>query len=538
MKFLNNSFLVISAIFTLAFLLRLIMVTNVPPSINWDEASLGYNAYSILQTGKDEWGRVMPVTFEAFGDFKLPGYIYTLVPFISILGLNEFSVRLPSILFGSLSVIFLYLFVLELTKDKKWSYLTSFLLAISPWHFFLSRAALEANLALSFFIIGFYLLIRGLNKNVFLIPASLVLGLSIFTYNSARIFIPLFLFVFLILYRKKIRINAPTLFSAVVFGLFLVAGFYFALFQDSSARYFWVRILDEGAINFLEQSRNNSTFNPILTNLIYNKYTYFSFNFILNYLKHLSIQFLAISGGSNYQFSLQGMGLIYLIELPFLIFGFYKLLKQKIGWIFLTWFLLAPIPSALTREAPHALRSIFMLGSIQIMTGFGLIKFFALLNKKLLRNFSFALIGLLILINAASYFKNYFYDYPIKYSGAWQYGYKQAIQYVLDNSENYPAVYFTKRYGEPHIFYLFFSRYDPKMYQGNPTLVRYEKSNWRWVDRLDKISFINDWEMGEFLKDKSNALVITTPGNYPESAQKIETIYFLDGSEAFEIVKI
>lgn len=538
MKFLNNSFLVISAIFIAAFLLRLIMVTSVPPSVNWDEASLGYNAYSISQTGKDEWGRVMPVTFEAFGDFKLPGYIYTLAPFILFFGLNEFSIRLPSILFGSLSVIFLYLLVLELTKDKKWSYLASSLLAISPWHFFLSRAALEANLALSFFIIGLYLLIRGLNKNVFLIPASLILGFSIFTYNSARIFIPLFLFVFLILSWKKIRVNAPTLFSAVIFGLFLTAGFYFALFQDSSARYFWVRILDEGAINFLEQSRNNSNFNPLMTNIIYNKYSYFVFNFILNYLKHLSVQFLAISGGSNYQFSLQGMGLIYMVELPLLIFGFYRMLKKKVGWIFLAWFLLAPIPSALTREAPHALRSIFMLGGIQVIIAFGLIQFFSVLKKRFVRNFAAALIGLLIVFNTAAYHKNYFYDYPVKYSQAWQYGYKQAVLYVLDNSEDYPAVYFTKKYGEPHIFYLFFSKYDPKMYQENRTLVRYEKSNWRWVDKLDKISFINDWEMGEFLKDKSNALVITTPGNYPESAQKIETIHFLDGSEAFEIVKI
>lgn len=514
------------------------MVTNVPPSVNWDEASLGYNAYSILKTGKDEWGRVMPVTFEAFGDYKLPGYIYTLVPFVSVLGLNEFSVRLPSIIFGSISTVFLYLVVFELTKKKNWAYLSAFLLAISPWHFFLSRIALEANLALSFFLIGFYLLLRGLEKNAYLIPASLVLGTSIFTYNSARIFVPLFLFVFFIISRKRIKINSVSIFSALIFGIFLAAGFYLALFQDSSARYYWVRILDEGAINFLEQSRNNSTLSPQITNLIYNRETYFVYNFVFNYLKHFSVQFLAISGGSNYQFSLQGMGLIYLAELPFLIFGFFKLLKQKTGWIFLSWFLIAPIPSALTREAPQALRSIFMLGGIQAITAFGMLEFFPLIRKKLIRNFAVVLVGFLIAVNGAVYLKNYFYDYSAQYSQAWQYGYQQAIEYVEKNYNQYPKIYFTKKYGEPHIFYLFFSKYDPEKYQKNPSLVRFERSNWRWVNRLDKIYFINDWEINEFLKDKTSALVITTPGNYPKGAQKLETIYFLDGSKAFEIVKI
>lgn len=539
MKFLNNSFITVLIIFALAFLLRLFLVTSVPPSINWDEASLGYNAYSILKTGKDEWGRFMPLSFEAFGDYKLPGYIYTLVPFISVFGLNEFSVRFPSIFFGSLSIIFLYLLVSELTQNRKWAILSAFLLAISPWHFFLSRIALEANLALSFFLIGFSFLMKGLKKNIYFIPSALMLGVSIFTYNSARIFIPLFLFVFLILFRKKIKLNFYSIISSIIFLIFLGVGFYFALFQDSSARYFWVRILDEGAISFLEETRNNSSLSPMLTNLIYNRYTYFVFNFFSNYLKHFSVQFLALSGGSNYQFSLQGMGLIYLAEFPFLIFGFSKLLKDKIGWMFLFWILLAPIPSALTREAPHALRSIFMIGSIQVITAFGIIAFFKIIEKrKFITNISYALVVFLIAGNAMYYLSNYFNLYPVKYSQSWQYGNKQAVDFVLNNYSNYPKIYFTKRYGEPHVFYLFFSKYDPEKFQSNPELVRYGRSNWRWVDRLDKIYFINDWEVKEILKNEKNALIISSPENYPENAKKLEAIYFLDGSKAFEIVKI
>lgn len=539
MKYPTNAFFTGAAIFVLACALRIIFLTQVPPSINWDEASLGINAYSILKTGKDEWGKMMPLTFEAFGDYKLPGYIYTLVPFIAVLGLNEFSVRIPSVIFGSVSVVFLYLIVYKLSGKKDWGILSAFLLAISPWHFFLSRIALEANLALSFFLIGLYFLIIGLKKNILFVFCALFFGFSIFTYNSARIFVPLFLFSFLALQFKQLRLNKPTVIAALIFTVFISAGFYLAVFQDSSARYYWVRILDEGAINYLEQSRNISALNPLLTNLIYNKITYFVFSFAANYFKHFSVQFLALLGGSNYQFSLQGMGLIYLIELPFLIYGFIRLLKQKIGWIFLAWLLIAPIPSALTREAPHALRSIFMLGAIQVVAAFGFLKFIEILDKKkIFLNLCLGLIVLFLISNAIVYYKSYFTSYPIAYSYAWQYGYKEAVGKISENYDKYPRIYMTKKYGEPHIFYLFFTKYDMGYYQENKTLIRYSKSNWRWVDNLDKIIFVNDWEMVEILKNQKNALVITSPESVPQNGRKIDTIKFLDGKDAFEIFEI
>lgn len=538
MNFLNKQLIIL--IFILGLISRLANFgeNNVPPSLNWDEVSLGYNAYSILKTGADEWGRPVPLTFEAFGDYKLPGYIYTLVPFISVFGLNEFSVRMPSILFGSISVIFLYLLVFNITKDKKWSIIASLLLAISPWHFFLSRIALEANLALSFFIIGLYFLTLGLKKSIYFVLSSLIFGLAIFTYNSARIFVPLFLLAFVLIYWKQIKVNIITLISALMFGIFLAVGFYLALFQDSSARYYWVRILDEGAIAYLDQARNLSTLPDLITKLIYNKPFYFAWNFILNYIKHLSPVFLTLSGGSNYQFSLQNFGLIYFVELPFLIFGSIKLARSRLGLLFIAWLLIAPIPSALTREAPHALRSIFMIGALQIITAFGVINFLTLIKKRIFLRVAIGLISIFIIFNLTVYLKNYFLIYPQQYSKSWQYGYKQAIEILIQNYDKYPKIYFTKQYGEPHIFYLFFSKYDPENYQRNETLLRTSHTNWRWVDRLDKIYFLNDWELLDKLKDESGALVITSPESVPENSRHIETIYFLDGSKAFEIVEI
>jgi 4-amino-4-deoxy-L-arabinose transferase-like glycosyltransferase len=517
----------------------------VPPSLNWDEASLGYNAYSILKTGKDEWGRSFPLSFEAFGDYKLPGYIYIDVPFVAVLGLNEEGVRAPSQAAGVLTVLFIYLLVNELSKNKKLALLSSFLLAISPMAIFLSRVALEANLALCFFVVGVYFLIKGLNKQYWLILSSILLGLTLFTYNSARVFVPLFLIVTVFIFWKQFKTLKFRLVPAFLIfaGMFLLAS-YFAFFQDSSARYYWVRIVDQGAINYLNESRANSPLPQLLTKLVFNRYTYFVTNFIKNYLSHFSLEFLFLKGGTNYQFSIPNVGLMYLFELPFLIIGLYKSLKTKpLGWLALAWFLLAPIPSALTREAPQVLRSIFILGGAQIIVGFGLVVFVDELTKrfKLIKpSLAYGLLAVILLASLGAYLYQYFLVYPKNNSQSWQYGMKQAVDFIKNNpsySNPQQTIYFSKAYGEPHIFYLFFDQYDPAKYQYSESLVRYSQTNWRWVDRLDNIYFLNDWEVQDKVKDKKG-LLITTPNNYPKGATVLESVYFLNGSKAFDIVRL
>src|SRR3989338_759355 len=106
----------LAGIILLAFILRFYRMQTNPPSLYWDEASLGYNAYSILKTARDEHGKFLPLTnFAAFGDYKPPGYIYTAVPAIAVFGLNEFSIRFPSAFFGVLTVVITYL----LTHQKR-----------------------------------------------------------------------------------------------------------------------------------------------------------------------------------------------------------------------------------------------------------------------------------------------------------------------------------------------------------------------------------------------------------------------------------
>src|SRR3990167_584518 len=118
----------------LAFFLRFYKIGSIPPSLYWDEASLGYNAYSILKTAHDEHGDFLPITnFAAFGDYKPPGYIYLTVPAIALFSLGEFATRFPSALFGVLTVVLTYLLVKKMFAQERIALLAAFFLTISPW---------------------------------------------------------------------------------------------------------------------------------------------------------------------------------------------------------------------------------------------------------------------------------------------------------------------------------------------------------------------------------------------------------------------
>ena len=549
----NSLFLLIVA---LAIALKLVIIEKVPPSLNWDEISHGYNAYSILKTGRDEWGVTLPAIFRAYGDYKLPVYIYLTAVSELIFGLSAFSVRMPSILAGIITVIVSYLLVKKLFSEKA-ALLSSFLVAIEPWSFFLSRGAFEANLALSFIVSGIYLFILGLEKYRYLPISALLLGLSVWTYNSARIFVPLFLIVLLALYWKElVKIwegsRRPIAFSLILTVLFLIPMLLQLVSPVGLARYGKVSIIDEGALVQINEKRASSIYPPIVSRLIYNKGTFFAKAFIRNYLSHFSFGFLFTKGGTHYQFNVPDHGLIYTVNMLFFVLGLYYLFTNRTreSFLLLIWLLLAPIPSSLTREAPHVLRAITMLPVPMIVSALGFFYFLGKTKKlKISRGALTSIYIILLIVFAENYFKTYFLDYRKSYSWAWQYGYKEAVAFSKENYAKYDKIVVTKKYGEPHEFFLFFWPWEPEEFREDPNLIRFEQSDWFWVDRFDKFYFVNDWEIpkekGIFVLEskkevvdctgKIKCLLITSPGNYPEGWKNLETINFLDGRAAFEI---
>src|SRR3990167_5139387 len=202
-KFKSEKFLLILIIF-LAFFLRFYKIGEIPPSLYWDEASLGYNAYSILKTAHDEHGQFLPVTnFAAFGDYKPPGYVYLTVPSIAIFGLDEFAIRFPSALFGVFTVILTYLLTKKLFQNESIAQLSALFLAISPWHLQLSRVAFEANAALFFSLFGIYSFIKfALGDRLWIVYSAASFLAALYTFTGQRLFVPLILILLVIQFRK------------------------------------------------------------------------------------------------------------------------------------------------------------------------------------------------------------------------------------------------------------------------------------------------------------------------------------------------
>lgn len=197
--------LLLIGILLIAFVLRVYKISSNPPSVFWDEASVGYNAYTISHWGKDEWGKILPLAFRSFGEYKLPVHIYLTAPFVLLFNLSAFSVRIPAALFGVASVYLIYLVGRKMFKSELVGLAAAFVLAVSPYNLQFSRFNHELNFAIFFFLLGLYLFYEGLEKRKKLIPLSyLSFGISLISYNAAKIIVPFMVLLLTVLYFKKL----------------------------------------------------------------------------------------------------------------------------------------------------------------------------------------------------------------------------------------------------------------------------------------------------------------------------------------------
>lgn len=551
MNLIKNPKLIVTLIILLAFILRFYKVTDIPPALNWDEISIGYNAYSILKTGKDEWGVFLPIHFKAYGEYKLPVQIYFSIPAISVLGLNELGVRITPVIYGTLTVLVVFLLGRLIFQNTLAGLLASFLLAISPWHIQLTRASFESSLATFWVTLGVWLLVKGFGQRKWLIISMIPFALSMFTYNSARIFTPIFLLVVLILYWKRlIKYKKIIILSVVFFILLLLPLTPFLLSGERSARYKLVSITDDpGLIPRINQNRGNSLLPKPLPRLVHNKVTYISFYFTRNYLAHFTPQFLFISGAPHKQHHVQNIGELYYFQAPFLLTGLIALfyLKHRFKGLLLSWVLLAFIPVSATHDSiPHALRTLIAAPFYQLVSAFGFLVAWDWIRKKS-PSFKISLAPILIIIIAFSvkiYLYNYYSVYPKLYSRDWQYGYKQAVQYVKDHNNQYDLTVFTRHYGEPHMFTLFYLNYDPAKYQNDPNLIRFETFDWVRVLRFDKYYFPDLGDQGTRFEDivgdnpGKKILFVGRKGDFPKEITRLYSTNFLNGENAFDIVEV
>ncbi|OGE24560.1 hypothetical protein A2688_02390 [Candidatus Daviesbacteria bacterium RIFCSPHIGHO2_01_FULL_38_8] len=538
-------------IILLAFVLRFYRVVDVPPSLNWDEVSIGYNAYSILKTGRDEWGALLPTHFKSYGEYKLPVQIYASIPAIAIFDLNDFSVRLTPVIYGTLTVLLIFLLGRGLFKSNVVGLASAFLLAISPWHIQLTRASFESSFALFWIVLGVWLLLKGFYHPKWSIMSMIPFAVSVYTYNTTRVFTPLFLFSILIIHFNTLKKYQKYIFlSIAVFAILMLPLVPYYTSGEGNSRYKLVSITDDpGLIPRVNERRGNSELPWILPRLIHSKYSYTAAYFIKNYFSHLTPQFLFISGAPHKQHHVQNIGQLYLIQAPFLLLGLFLIFKNKnqFRWLILSWMLLSFIPVSITNDSiPHALRTLVALPTYLILSAYGFYVFYQwLVNKKNIVKVSILFTLAIILgLQFTSYIKNYYFIYPKNYSRDWQYGNKQAVEFIKDRYEDYDLIVFTRAYGEPHMFTLFYSNYDSAKFRNDPNLERFETFDWVRVLKFDKFYFPDLGDEGTGFRDiiaqnpDKRILFIGKQVDFPQEHYRLKTIDFLNGDRAFDIVEI
>lgn len=554
-------YLLLSLIFVIGFFLRFYNLSGNPPSLNWDEVSNGYNAYSILKTGKDEYGNFLPLSIRSFDDYKPPLYAYLTIPSIAIFGLNEFAVRLPSALLGSLSVIVIYFLVIHVLKKHKgdgeydiYKYsnvialLSALLFAISPWSLQFSRAAYEGNIGLFFLLVGVLCLYIFLQRPRFLIISSLAFVLSMYSYHSFRLVIPVFLFGFLLLYfRELLKSKYIVLFSFAIFSLLVVPIYSSFLFSDggTGSRLSMVSIFGDTPElqKSIERLEYDKAFGNPLGFVFENRRFVYTLSAVKGYLEHYNPGYLFIYGDGGVQHHAVDFGMLYLFTLPFILFGVYVLVRNINKRIVLLFFLmfLAPVASSISSGAPHPVRAIIMSPLFDIFAAVGLFVFVAYTFSLSIKIFSVPVkiiilggLSLCILLNLAYYFHQYYIHTPREYGYFWQYGAKEAMKYAYENKDKYEKVIITYEYDQPYAFYLFHNKIDPVWYQENWNFTTNGQMP-RFERKFGNIEF-RDIDFG---RDSAmqNTLIIGTPQEIPENVNILKEIKFLDGKPAYRIVE-
>ncbi len=418
-----KTIILLGAIILLGLIVRLYQVGELPLILNRDEAALAYNAYLLKSVGQDEWQQSWPLMFKSFGDYKLPGYIYTLIPFFTVFGSSDFVVRLPSVMAGLVIIYLVYKVCLEIIENQKLALLAALMAAVLPVLIFYSRMAWEANLALALNLVSLWLLVfkhaeKSQVKQCWLdVMAGFIYLLSILTYNAPLLYLPLII-VLIVVKRgvkkwKKWLVPAALLSVVFMLGLLLLHSVTaqkgsITIFQSQSV---WASYVDY-----------RQTFSGWQQTLFANRYLYWLKLMAQNFVSTLTLHFLVINGGSHPWHNIPGQSHLFwslyglgLIGIGWAIFKIVKkaFIKRQVAARPLTLLYLlvaASVPAIITVDAPHATRSLlfFIMWLLIAMYGLKQLLQVAVNHKTIILMVVIFTLGL----ESSLYLSKYFLEYP------------------------------------------------------------------------------------------------------------------------------
>jgi len=473
----------------IAIFLRFIQLGKTPQGFYLDEAALGYNAYSLIETGKDEFGKNWPILFRSFGDFKAPVYTYLLIPIYKIFGMNVWTTRALSATMGVIGIWFCFWLIKNLSKKINLALISILLLSISPWHLIFSRTSYETNVAFTFFVIALWSFYKYKQNKKYLILAAIMAALSFLTYHSERVIVPL---VFLVLFIKESKIifdkkNVKTVIISLILGLLIILP--------------TVRLM--ATPGFLSRLNSLSIFSKNVKqpwgfneNLNGFKDTLFNNNKILQireftslYSSYFSPRYLFSLGDPGPRSSYPDLPPFLFWQLPFFLIGLIWLFnkakndEKEIKFLVILMMAVSPIPASITRDPFSSIRALPLVFPLTILIAVGIYKFLEKYKK----------IGIMILVCLIVWSFGRIYLSVFKFNDyfrgwAWENGIEKMITKI--EQENLPIMIDSR--GEIYSQILFFTKANPKDYQENnfevSELDYYTKMNRNKVKKIKNIT--------------------------------------------------
>lgn len=465
-KYLPFTILIFSIAIGIFF--RFYRLGKSPAGVYVDEASIGYNAFSILKTGKDEYGKFLPIMFRSFSTFQSPIYTYITVPFVALFGLSSFSTRLPSALFGVLCILLLYLLAKKLSSSELFAQISALFLAISPWHIQYSRTAYETNIALFFLLLAALCFYNALKKPWLFVLSAISFAVSFSAYRAEILIVPVLLLMFTLCFGKTIvsRFKSrplPIILSCLL-GLIIISPTILILrtpgFQARTS-----------TMNIFLPSQQEAWGNKVngggLTNILNNPQLLSIKEFFSLYTSYLSPRYMFSLGDAGPRKPFPDLGTFFVWQFPLYLAGLYFLFRDKgkkdLRYFVFTLLLVSPISAALTRDPYSTLRSLPLVIPQILLISFGLTKILEItwpvLNKQ-----KYLILILLTVYSTARMFISIFYFNDYYTSVYWNYGWQQAIGDVSHLNPNLPIIV-DNSHGDSYIELLFLLKYDPATYQ-------------------------------------------------------------------------
>ncbi len=548
--------LVLLALITvLGLVIRFYKLGIAPAGLYLDEAGQGYSAYSILKTGKDEFGKAFPVAFRNFNDFKTPVYIYLIVPLIPIFGLTPFTVRFPSFIFSILTFPLLYFFINQLLENNtpkpplklrggrgSYGLIATLLLAISPWHTLFGRTNFECNVALFLMLAGFYLFYLGLKKPIMITFAGLVLALALPAYHSQRLLVPLISIILFIRHRKILLskkhlpfLTAGAIIAAVItIPTALVATTPGFLARASGLNIFsHTRQLPAGILEWYQGP---------LQSIINSSWYLSTKEFLSLYFSYFSPRQMFFLGDYGPRSSFPDLSTFFVWQFPLYLYGLYLFVTDKslkeLRFFFLTLLLVAPIPAAVTRDPYTTIRALPMVIPLSILMALAAVKLIASRRKLALVILLWLTIYSALKLYSSAIILNEHFRAPY-----WNYGWHRVVDRLNSLDQSLPVIVDNAR-NEPYIQLLFYLKHDPTIYQKENfevALSEYytnmSRNTTKKIGRITtrSIEWVKDTQVEQYLV--GDYLAISEDQIRNNNLTLIEEIRFPDMSTAFRIVK-